>query len=87
MGRRNKLLVPEAREGMDKLKAELMATTNQEDTKYEVAREQGIPLKRGNNGDLTTREAGQIGGQIGGRMVKELIRRAEQQIEDNQKRR
>lgn len=32
--------------------------------KYEVASEYGINLKNGYNGDLTSREAGQIGGGI-----------------------
>ncbi|REJ10352.1 small acid-soluble spore protein [Halobacillus trueperi] len=85
MARRNKLLVPEARAGLDQMKAELLKSSSPEQTKYEVAQEQGIPLKKGNNGDLATRDAGKIGGQIGGRMVKELIRRAQQQMEQDQK--
>ncbi len=32
--------------------------------KYEVAREVGVPLKQGYNGDITAREAGKIGGTI-----------------------
>ena len=48
--------------------------------KFEVASELGIPLRRGDNGDLTTREAGRIGGIIGGRMVKVLIRQAEEAL-------
>lgn len=32
--------------------------------KYEVAREVGVPLKEGYNGDLTSRQAGKIGGTI-----------------------
>ena len=32
--------------------------------KYEVATQLGINLKNGYNGDLTSRQAGQIGGQI-----------------------
>ena len=32
--------------------------------KYEIARESGINLKDGYNGDLTSREAGTIGGNI-----------------------
>ncbi|MGR9048906.1 small, acid-soluble spore protein, alpha/beta type [Halobacillus faecis] len=85
MARRNKLLVPEARAGLDQMKAELLQSSSPDQTKYEVAEEQGIPLKRGNNGDLSTRDAGKIGGQIGGRMVKELIRRAQQQMEKDQR--
>lgn len=32
--------------------------------KYEIARELGVNLKDGYNGDLTSREAGRIGGSI-----------------------
>ncbi len=35
-----------------------------ESMKYEVAKEVGVPLKQGYNGDLTAREAGRIGGTI-----------------------
>ena len=37
--------------------------------KMETAREMGIDLKEGYNGDLTSREAGSVGGQ----MVKKMI--------------
>ena len=37
--------------------------------KYEVANELGVNLKQGYNGDLTSREAGSIGGE----MVKRLV--------------
>ena len=40
--------------------------------KYEVANEIGVNLKQGYNGDLTSREAGSIGGQ----MVKKLVEKA-----------
>ncbi len=43
--------------------------------KYEVARELGIPLSSGYNGDLTSREAGRIGGRIGGRLGGQMVRR------------
>ncbi|CDQ19306.1 Small, acid-soluble spore protein, alpha/beta type [Halobacillus karajensis] len=66
------------------MKADLMNSSTPDQTKYEVAQEQGIPLKKGNNGELSTRDAGKIGGQIGGQMVKELIRRAQHQIEKEQ---
>jgi len=49
-----------------------------ENFKYEVARETGIPLDDGYNGNLKAREAGviggHIGGKIGGHMVREMIR-------------
>lgn len=32
--------------------------------KYEVAKEVGVNLKQGYNGDLTSREAGAVGGRI-----------------------
>ena len=44
-----------------------------EKMKYEVASEVGVNLKQGYNGDLTSRQAGSIGGQ----MVKKLIEKAE----------
>jgi len=47
-----------------------------EKMKYEVANEVGVNLKQGYNGDLTSKQAGSIGGQ----MVKKLIQQAEQQM-------
>lgn len=44
--------------------------------KYEIARELGVNLKQGYNGDLTSREAGYVGGY----MVKQMIRQAESQL-------
>ena len=38
--------------------------------KYEVANELGVNLKQGYNGDLTSKEAGSIGGEMVRRMVK-----------------
>lgn len=35
-----------------------------ENMKYEIAKEVGVSLKQGYNGDLTSREAGKIGGNI-----------------------
>ena len=52
----NRLVVPGAREAMDKFK-------------MEAAIEVGVNLKQGYNGDLTSRQAGSIGGQ----MVKKMI--------------
>lgn len=48
-------MVPEARGALDNMK-------------YEIANELGINLKQGYNGDLTSREAGYVGGY----MVKRL---------------
>ena len=47
----NKLNVPEAREAMNKFK-------------MEAANEVGVNLKEGYNGNLTSREAGSVGGQM-----------------------
>ena len=44
--------------------------------KEEVASEIGVPLKEGYNGDLTSKQAGSIGGE----MVKQMIKRQEQQM-------
>jgi small acid-soluble spore protein alpha/beta type len=59
----NYKVVPEAREALDKFK-------------YEVASEVGVNLKQGYNGDLSSRDAGRIGGN----MVKKLIETAERQM-------
>ena len=56
-------VVPEAKEALNKFK-------------YEVASEVGVNLKQGYNGDLSSRDAGRIGGQ----MVKKLIQQAESQL-------
>ena len=52
----NRIVVPEARDAMDKFK-------------MEAANEVGVNLKQGYNGDLTSRQAGSVGGQ----MVKKMI--------------
>jgi len=44
--------------------------------KYEVASEVGVNLKQGYNGDLTSKQAGSIGGN----MVKKMIAQAENQM-------
>ena len=44
--------------------------------KMEVASEIGVPLKQGYNGDLTSRESGSIGGE----MVRQMIKKQEQQM-------
>ena len=55
--RTNKVEVPEAKEALNRFK-------------QEVASELGVPLKEGYNGDLTSRQAGSIGGEMVRRMVK-----------------
>lgn len=56
----NQKVVPEAREALEKFK-------------YEVASEVGVNLKQGYNGDLSSKDAGRIGGQ----MVRKMIQQAE----------
>jgi hypothetical protein len=57
-----KKVVPAAKDALNKFK-------------YEVANEVGVNLKDGYNGDLSSKDAGKIGGQ----MVRKMI----QQAEDN----
>lgn len=59
----NKMSVPEEKGAMDKFK-------------MEVASELGVPLKEGYNGDLTSRQAGSIGGE----MVRKMIKQQEEQM-------
>jgi hypothetical protein len=49
---------------------------NLSNMKYEIANELGVNLKQGYNGDLTSKEAGYVGGY----MVKRLIEQAERQM-------
>ncbi len=56
----NRSVVPEAKEALNKFK-------------YEVASEVGVNLKDGYNGDLSSRDAGRIGGN----MVRKMIQQAE----------
>ena len=46
------------------------------DFKMEAAKEVGVNLKQGYNGDLTSRQAGSVGGQ----MVKKMIMKQEEQM-------
>lgn len=48
--------------------------------KFEVANEIGVPLKQGYNGDLTSRENGSVGGE----MVRQMIRRQEEEMSNRQ---
>ena len=63
MASNNKKLVPEAKEALDKFK-------------MEAANEVGVNLKQGYNGDLTSKQAGSVGGQ----MVKKMIESYENSI-------
>lgn len=80
MEKQNKLLVPEARKQVDQLKAKVANTKTPDEAKFEIAKELGIPLHNGYNGNLTSNQAGKIGGKLGGNMVREMIKLAEQQL-------
>lgn len=59
----NRVEVPEAKEALNRFK-------------QEVASEIGVPLKEGYNGDLTSAQAGSIGGE----MVRKMIRSQEEKM-------
>ena len=59
----NRVEVPEAQAAMDRFKTE-------------VASELGVNLKEGYNGDLTSKDAGSIGGE----MVRRMIKKQEEQM-------
>lgn len=61
--RTNRTLVPEARQALDQMK-------------FEVASQFGITLQQGYNGNLTSRQAGTIGGN----MVKKMIEQQQRQM-------
>ncbi len=58
---KNNIVVPEAKDALERFK-------------MEAAGEVGVNLKQGYNGDLTSKQAGSIGGQ----MVKKMIESYEQ---------
>ena len=59
----NRINVPQAKGALDNMK-------------YEIARELGVNLKQGYNGDLPSRQAGYIGGY----MTKRLVEQAERSM-------
>ncbi len=63
---RNKNMVPQAKSAMNKFK-------------MEAANEVGVNLSNGYNGDLTSKQAGSVGGQ----MVKKMIQSYEQNLANN----
>ena len=79
---RNKILVPEARQGLDQLKAKVVGVNNPDDAKFEAAQEVGVPLQKGYNGKLTSEQAGKVGGRLGGSMVKELVKMAQENLQN-----
>ena len=62
----NKNVVPQAKEALNKFK-------------MQAASEVGVNLKNGYNGDLTSKEAGSVGGQ----MVKKMIESYENNMKTN----
>ncbi len=64
MKNNNQINIPEAREAMDKFK-------------MQAANEVGVNLSNGYNGNLTSREAGSVGGQ----MVKKMVEAYEQGLQ------
>ena len=62
----NKTMVPEAKAAMEQFK-------------MQAANEVGVNLQNGYNGDLTSRQAGSIGGQ----MVKKMVESYENSIKGN----
>ena len=63
---KNKVVVPEAKAALDKFK-------------MQAASEVGVNLTNGYNGDLTSRQAGSVGGQ----MVKKMIESYENSIKNS----
>ena len=59
----NRTMVPEAKNALNNMK-------------YEIANEFGINFKQGYNGDLTSKQAGSIGGE----MTRRLVKQAEQSM-------
>lgn len=121
MARKRKLLVPEAREALERLKSDVVRDKQQmgESSSQMLAGRAGadssaqgtgsyfanpltnygaqssptesmatmlnIPYDaKGDNGELTTRAAGKIGGNLGGPMVKKLIALAQEQLHNQQ---
>ena len=53
---KNNIVVPEAKEALERFK-------------MEAAAEVGVNLKQGYNGDITSRQAGSVGGQMVTKMI------------------
>ena len=63
MANSNKIVVPEAKQALDQFK-------------MQAASEVGVNLSNGYNGDITSRQAGSVGGQ----MVKKMIEAYEKNL-------
>jgi len=64
----NRKIVPEARQALDNMK-------------FEIANELGVNLKQGYNGDISSKDAGNVGGN----MVKRMIEQAERSMSGSTK--
>ena len=65
---------------MAKSKSNPQARAASDKFKYEVANEIGVNLKQGYNGDLTSKQAGSVGGE----MVKKLVAKAANDMQQGQ---
>ena len=63
----NRINVPQAKQAMEQFK-------------MQAANEVGVNLKNGYNGDLTSREAGSVGGQMVKKMCPERTKKYEREI-------
>lgn len=70
---------PQWQAAMDRLKVEVFKAQGDDvddNKKVEIAQELGIPLKKGYNGELKAKQAGNIGG----KMVKKMVGMAQTQL-------
>ncbi|KQL49056.1 hypothetical protein AN963_04575 [Brevibacillus choshinensis] len=82
MSKRRRPLVANSRNGLDALKAQVAQVDDPNQAKYEVARELDVPLQNGYNGQLSSHDAGRIGGRLGGSMVKEMVKMGMQAMQN-----
>lgn len=66
----NDLLIPQAKDAMNRMRNEIA-----KDFSLNVPSNDGW-------GNVSSRDCGRVGGQIGGKMVREMIRTAEQQMQN-----
>jgi hypothetical protein len=98
MGRRRSVLVPESKTMLNQLKRDVMkdkvappeqtgamrGAASSGPSVGGVADRLGVPYKQGqDNGDMTARQAGKLGGEIGGTMVRKLISIAQQELSES----
>ena len=57
-GKSGRVVIPEAKEYLNNMK-------------YEIAKDQGVDLKEGYNGDLTAKQNGTVGGYMVKKMIEE----------------